>query len=224
MSAACIIPHVDPLADAPLRLEIAKEYDPLVLQFLVNGMREQPIAFAQSQKTVFIHPDLYTSGLPDSIQELHGLCRLHAKATQKRNTSSLRPLLCQKFADLYRQLSHAATFEELLGCSQALILIKAMIILGEDDDQTPYSEAVSYILAGIAGRLWHQAPIQLPQNLSPRHAWILAESVRRTIIMAFLLRSVYSLKTRKYSVRTPFVDALPFDVRTYLWDEGTEQT
>jgi hypothetical protein len=63
------------------------------------------------------------------------------------------------------------------------------------------------MLAGVAGKLWQQAPIQLPQGLSPRHAWLLAESVRRTINVCFMLHSAYSLSTRNYSVRTPFVDS-----------------
>ncbi|EKV07446.1 hypothetical protein PDIG_73070 [Penicillium digitatum PHI26] len=35
------------------------------------------------------------------------------------------------------------------------------------------------MLAGVAGKLWQQAPIQLPRALSPRSAWLFAESVRR---------------------------------------------
>jgi hypothetical protein len=75
------------------------------------------------------------------------------------------------------------------------------------------------MLENVARRLWEQAPIQLPSTLTRRQAWLLAESVRRTIIVSLMLRSAYSLNTRNYSVRTPFVDALPFDVCTSLWDE-----
>ncbi|RAK78918.1 uncharacterized protein BO72DRAFT_446682 [Aspergillus fijiensis CBS 313.89] len=79
------------------------------------------------------------------------------------------------------------------------------------------------MLLNLGHRLWVQAPVQLPATLSPRRAWLFAESVRRTIIVGFMLRSVYSLRTRNYSVRTPFVDALPFDVRTGLWDAADEE-
>jgi hypothetical protein len=51
---------------------------------------------------------------------------------------------------------------------------------------------------------------------------LFAESVRRTIIVAFVLRGVYSLKKRNYSVRTPFIDSLPFDMRTVLWDASAD--
>jgi hypothetical protein len=104
-----------------------------------------------------------------------------------------------------------------------LLLIQCILALNEDD-HTQYSECVGTILEGIGTRLWEQAPVQLPPTFSRRHAWLLAESVRRTIIVSLMLRSAYSLKTRNYSARTPFVDALPFDVRTELWDEDSENT
>ncbi|KAJ5769333.1 hypothetical protein N7520_003892 [Penicillium odoratum] len=98
---------------------------------------------------------------------------------------------------------------------------KRILLLNEDGNTGPYSEAISTMLAGVARKLWQQAPIHLPQTLSHRHAWLLAESVRQTIIVCYMLRSAYSLNTRKYSVRTPFVDSLPLDLRNNLWDDDT---
>ncbi|CAG8906403.1 unnamed protein product [Penicillium egyptiacum] len=219
------IPNTTPTPQihAPLRLEIAKEYDPNIIRFLVAGLRDLPVKFAENWKTLFIHPDLYTNGLPTPVREIHNICRLHMQ-TGQTDRMSVTPLsmLRQNSADLRRRLSHAATFEELLGCSQALVLNQCMLVLDEYGNTYPYSEAISVMLAGVAGKLWQQAPIQLPRALSPRYAWLLAESVRRTIIVCFILRSAYSLYTRNYSVRTPFIDSLPFDLRTNLWDENSE--
>ncbi|KAJ5942198.1 hypothetical protein N7516_002366 [Penicillium verrucosum] len=209
-----------PQIHAPLQLEIAKEYDPNIIQFLVAGLRDLPVNFAETGKTIFIHPDLYPNGLPTAVREVHNICRLNMQTG--RVNVILLSMLQQYSADLCHRLSHAATFEELLACSQALVLIQCMLVLNEDGNTSPYSEAISAMLAGIAGKLWQQAPIQLPRTLSPRCAWLLAESVRRTIIVCFMLRSAYSLNTRNYSVRTPFIDSLPFDLRTNLWDENSE--
>ncbi|KAJ6149255.1 hypothetical protein N7471_000454 [Penicillium samsonianum] len=212
-----------PQIHAPLRLEIAKEYDLNIIRFLVAGLRDLPVKFAENRKTLFIHPDLYTNGLPTPVREIHNICRLNMQTGQTgRMSFALLPMLRQNSADLCRRLSHAATFEELLACSQALVLIQCMLILNENGNACPYSEVISVMLAGVAGKLWQQAPIQLPRTLSPRYAWLLAESVRRTIIVCFMLRSAYSLNTRNYSVRTPFIDSLPFDLRTNLWDENSE--
>mgnify|MGYP002718584132 FL=1 len=213
-----------PQIQTPLRLEIAKEYDPNIVRFLVVGLRNLPVKFAEKRKTLFIHPDLYTKGLPTPIREIHNICRLHMQTHQTGRVSvTLLSMLRQNSADLCRRLSHAATFEELLGCSQALVLNQCMLVLREDGNICPYSEAISVMLARVAVKLWQQAPIQLPGTFSPRYAWLLAESVRRTIIVCFMLRSAYSLNTRNYSVRTPFIDSLPFDLRTNLWDENSER-
>ncbi|CAG8936457.1 unnamed protein product [Penicillium salamii] len=212
-----------PRISAHLRLEIAKEYDPNVIRFLVAGLRDLPAEFAETQKTLFIHPHMYRNGLPTSVREVHNICRLNMQISQTGRASvTLLSMLRQQSTQIRRRLNHAATFEELLGCSQALVLIQCILILNEDATPSPYSEAVSAMLAGVAGKLFQQAPIQLPQALSPRHAWLLAESVRRTIIVCFMLRSAYSLNTRNYSVRTPFVDSLPFDLRTNLWDNDSD--
>ncbi|KAJ5684209.1 uncharacterized protein N7477_000554 [Penicillium maclennaniae] len=212
-----------PRIHSPLRLEITKEYDQSAIQFLVNGMRALPTTFAQSCKNSFIHPALYTSGLPAPIREIHHLCLLNLQAGPDHRKNAIIPLLRQKFVELHRQYSRPLSFEELLSYSQALLLIQCILALNEDD-QAQYSESVGNMIAGIGSRLWEQAPLKLPSTLSRRHAWLLAESVRRTIIVSLMLRSAYSMKTRKCSSRTPFADALPFDVRTNLWDDESNQT
>lgn len=212
-----------PRIRAPPQLEIAKDYDRNITRFLIAELRNLPIQFAENKKTIFIHPDLYTNGLPTPIREVHDFCTLNMQIGRIGQVSyTLLSLLRQQSIQLHRRLNHAATFEELLGCSQAWILIQCILILNEHGDTIPYSHSISEMLAGVATRLWHQAPSQLPRALSPKRAWLLAESVRRTIIVCFILRSAYSLFTRNYSVRTPFIDALPFDLRTNLWDTDSE--
>ncbi|PLB45003.1 hypothetical protein P170DRAFT_479534 [Aspergillus steynii IBT 23096] len=214
----------DPRIYPSLSLEIVKGYDPDVIRFLDEGIRNFPVMFAENMKTMFIHPDLFEeSSPPAAIREVHALCKLHVTAT-RADAVSLAPLLRRKSAQLQRQVNHTANFDELLGCIQALLLIQCILILDEDDTEAiPYSETVSTMLVDLAERLWQQAPIQLPNTLSPKRAWLFAESVRRTIIVGYLLRSVYSLKKRNYSVRNPFIDSLPFDVRVSLWDEDSAE-
>ncbi|KAJ5390772.1 uncharacterized protein N7496_001840 [Penicillium cataractarum] len=204
----------------PLRLEIAKEYDQSAIKFLVRGLREYPRAFVTGQKTDFIHPETYSSGLPTAIRDTHILCGLYAQRAPQGNISDILYFLRMKSDEIYRHFSHSSSFNDLLGCSQALILIQCILALNQDLP-SQYSEDTSSMLEKVAKRLWEQAPVQLPSTLTQRQAWLLAESVRRTIIVSLMLRSAYSLNTRNYSVRTPFVDALPFDVRTSLWDDDS---
>ncbi|KAE8156389.1 hypothetical protein BDV40DRAFT_293561 [Aspergillus tamarii] len=174
-------------------------------------------------KTQFIHPDLCQNHEASTVfQNAQSLCKLHAQASQEDNTTALNPLLQQHCAELLRKSGRPASFQELLAIIQSLLILQCLLILDERTDDGPYSETVSTMLSNVGRRLWQQAPIHLSHTLSPRDAWLFAESVRRTIIVAFMLRSVYSLLKRNYSVRTPFVDSLPFDVRTPLWDADHE--
>lgn len=206
----------------PLRLEIGKEYNKSTIRFLVNGIRDLPRSYAQGRKTLFIHPEVYESETPTPLRDVNWLCKLHVQAEQADRARDLSPLLRRKLTEYARRLSGALGIEELLGYSQALILIHCVLSLSEEA-RNEYSDTTSTMLEWIAQRLWQQAPTQLPSSLSPKRAWLLAESVRRTIITSLMLRSAYSLHTRNYSVRTPFVDALPFDTRLILWDQDSDK-
>ncbi|KAL4900078.1 hypothetical protein BDW74DRAFT_188656 [Aspergillus multicolor] len=217
----------------PLALEIPKGYESSIISFLVTGVSSLPLTFARDLKTHFIHPELWpcgasTSGtLPPPIRDIHTLCQFF---TQAQDTSTFLSLLRQKIVYHYKRITTTSTtnFTDTLASAQALVLAQCMLIATEGSD-VPYSETTSTMLLSLGQKLYQQAPIQLPSTLPPRRAWLFAESVRRTIIVAFMLRSVYSLQKRNYSVRTPFVDSLPFDIRTDLWDGdphsvGMEQT
>lgn len=198
---------------SPLRIEMLKTFDGGIIRFLIDGMRTFPITFAQQMKTLFIHPEIYgSSGL---VQEIYTLCKSYESHAP---SPLLFRTLRRKSIDIHRQASRASSFEDLLIFVQALILIHCILAF-DDYENEFYSETTSNMLTGLAWRLWEQAPIQLPHVLSPKRAWLFAESVRRTIIIAYMLCSTYSLGKRSFSVRTPFVEALPFDVRTTLWDE-----
>ncbi|EYE92284.1 Zn(II)2Cys6 transcription factor domain-containing protein [Aspergillus ruber CBS 135680] len=203
----------------PLHLEIIKTFDGAIIRFLVDGMRTFPVTFAQQMKTLFIHPDLYRSSSHSGpIQEIHTLCKSYQSDVY---SPRLFGILRQKAVQIHRHATHTSSFEELLFCVQALILSHCILAF-DDQENSQYSEATSTMLTNMALKLWHQAPIQLPHAMSARRAWLFAESVRRTIIIAYMLCSAYSFRKRSFSVRTPFVDALPFDVRTSMWDESVD--
>lgn len=212
----------------PLRLEIAKGYEQDIISFLVSGMQQFPVAFAQNMKTLFIHPKIYEAPSAfDTAQDLLALCQLHIRAKQKTtlaNTNTIGAVLHQKVAHLHRHVGRTTNFSQLLSCTQTLLLVQSILLLDDSyNGDLPYSEKTATILTDLAEQLWQQAPIQLPSTMSSQRAWLFAESVRRTIIVGFMLRSVYSLKKRNYSVRTPFVDSLPFDLRTSLWDADSHE-
>ncbi|OJJ45077.1 hypothetical protein ASPZODRAFT_674986 [Penicilliopsis zonata CBS 506.65] len=204
----------------PLRLEIIKTHNHAIIRFLVGEFRDFPLIFSQHMKTHFIHPTLYEGGLPPPIRSIHAVCKLHQDGRLPAGVV-LFDLLRRTSTEIHRQTKHAANFNELLACVQALILAQCALIFDDNvssDESSEYAETTNERLVSLARQLWAQAPVQLSSTLSPYRAWVYAESVRRTIITCFVLSNVYSLRRRQYGLRTPFVDALPFDLRTALWD------
>ena len=223
-AAAAAAPLITPTIHYPLAMEIPKRYGQSIIALLVEGVSSIPLEFTQNMKTHFIHSELWPrrsrSGTlpPAPIRDMYAVCQLYPRL---HSTTTFRTLLRQKTMYLYRQVLRAASFEEALASAQALLLAQCMLIATDSPD-APYSESTSVMLLSLGQSLYQQAPTQLPSTLSPRRAWLFAESVRRTIIVAFVLRGVYSLKKRNYSVRTPFIDSLPFDMRTVLWDASAD--
>jgi hypothetical protein len=56
--------------------------------------------------------------------------------------------------------------------------------------------------------------------MSPRQAWILAESCRRTIRMYHMASGLYSMLKFGYFTFTLFVEALPLNRNDHLWDDN----
>jgi hypothetical protein len=201
--------------------EIVKTLDQVPLQQLILGMQSFPRMFVRQMKTSFLHPQLYGSDMPHALQDMRMTCNLYFGGGEGLDSRSFFLLLRQKVKDLLKQAEQAPSFEILLSCVQALVL--ALCIELFDFDNVHREHAYDRMM-DFAYRLWQQAPIQLSSSWSPWRAWLFAETVRRTIIICNMLRTTYSQMRRRYSIRTPFVDALPFDSRTPLWDLMSEES
>lgn len=75
---------------------------------------------------------------------------------------------------------------------------------------------------------WEQHfKVHLPENLSsalsPWKAWVIAESCRRTFLALQWTTGVVELCQSGYCSYRPFVESLPFDARTGLWEAETEE-
>jgi hypothetical protein len=71
-----------------------------------------------------------------------------------------------------------------------------------------------------AVKLYQSVPTYLPASMSPRQAWILAESCRRTIHMCHMVSGLYSMLKFGCFTLTLFVEALPLHRNGHLWDDS----
>lgn len=73
-------------------------------------------------------------------------------------------------------------------------------------------------LKTLTERLWASAPAELPNSLSTHEAYILAEAVRRTIIVSHKIQGCYQVLRTGFFMHIIFVETLPFGGNTKLWD------
>ncbi|KAF4417032.1 hypothetical protein FACUT_12510 [Fusarium acutatum] len=205
----------------PLHLEIVRVFDEETLHHLSDILRTFPGQFAEHGKTAFIHSALYNSSLPPPIKEVRDICYSYCIGGEYLASSRLNTLRLT-IRRLLRLSKRTSTFADTLAYAQAISLAQIIRLLechntNEDDIERDNEE-----MWALTHQLWQHAPTQLPSSLSPWNAWLFSENVRRTIMVCNILLAVYSSLRRGYTIHSLCVEALPFDVRTKLWDADSE--
>lgn len=209
-----------------LDMAIRKQHSPYIINLLSKVVCQAPSSFAHGN-SIFIHPFVYGKSLPRPVADILALCNLYENRDSDSENDNqlshpkLRSLLQRQIVSLLHSAKKSTDFEELVACVQALTLAQCMQ-LSEGNIRGPGVEKSLDMLAALACKMWSMVPRELPSSMSPWHAWIFAETVRRTIVFSHLVIATFSFLTRGYACRTPFIDALPFDGRTYLWKARSE--
>ncbi|KAF5660878.1 hypothetical protein FHETE_8729 [Fusarium heterosporum] len=204
----------------PLRLEIVRVFDQATLHHLSDILRSFPSEFAEHGTTSFIHSGIYGSNLPQPLQEMRDICHSYSIGSQYLASSRLNALRLT-IRRLLRSSKRTSSFPETVAYAQAIIIAQILRLL-ECRDQCDDVERDNEDMWALTHRLWQHAPVQLPSTLSPWQAWLFSESVRRTIMVCNILLAVYSSLKRGYTIHALCIEALPFDIRTYLWDAASE--
>jgi len=206
----------------PLHLEVVRVFDQTSLHRLSNILQSFPAEFAEHNTTAFIHPSIYNTGLPPHLEEARDICysfqvggNYLANHRLKTLRSSIRRLL--------RSATQASSFTETLAYAQSITLAQIIRLLSTTEPDSDQTERDNEDFWALTHTLWQNAPTQLPSTLSPWQAWLFSESVRRTIMVCNILLAVYNSLKRGYTIHSLCVEALPFDLRTQLWDAQTEE-
>lgn len=208
----------------PFRLEVIRTFDAATIQQQIGILKSLPIVYARCGANAFIHRNLYSTQLPPHLSDIS----LIINASYGIEAESLPNIptpqaLKSKVRQLLLTGARAKSYEELVSCVQALILMQ-ITRLFQNDPESDDPERDNGAIWTLSHKLWEQAPIQLPSSLSPWRAWVFAESVRRTLLVCNILIGVYGVLRRGYAVHALCIEALPFDMRTELWDSSTEDS
>lgn len=177
---------------------------------------EFPRLFATKGETIFIHPTLYRSSFPASMRTAFGICA--ATLTLNQQT---RPMIFQAVdAEVSSLLSSTLSgpLSENLAAFQALVLYQIMRIFHGDLKEQWTAEQQEFNVRSIGLRLLRQAETELPMSPTTREDWILAESVRRAVIVSFKLYTLYWSFRAGVCKENGALNHLPLSCNPAIWD------
>jgi hypothetical protein len=202
------------------------------VEFVAKKLAAIPKTFSQQGQTMFIHRRLFQDRSPPALQDALSACALYCLKNPEnqvlvfRNLEHKRQQLIDKIDPLL------ASKLDLLEALQALILYQIISLFDGNIRLRAQAEADEPILLKWASHLNSRtrevqpqlAPIEAqftPGSTSPSwRRWLIEESSRRTVIVAFMLKGVYSyLKLGRDTVPDLRVS---FTAQAALWNSQSE--
>ncbi|EXJ88849.1 hypothetical protein A1O3_01913 [Capronia epimyces CBS 606.96] len=177
-------------------------------------LRRIPLLTFQHRSTPYAHATVLSAGEGISVIPL-------VAAGSNLSSSFLQTekhrLLSLSVRDL-TFIQFTAVFHELVAIVLASYLDKSQEDVVASDFQTLYDLFLTW-----SQHFYSILPETLDSNLSAWQAWTIAESARRTVICATMIRGCMEIVRLGYCYYRPGVESLPFDARTGLWEANTEE-
>ncbi|KUJ06574.1 uncharacterized protein LY89DRAFT_405987 [Mollisia scopiformis] len=107
--------------------------------------------------------------------------------------------------------------KEALVALQALIVYLSTFVFPGSPGQQINAEKYLNVLSDWTRTLLASAKTRMPPDQSPWQEWLFGESVRRTILMSYILSLAISSFHAGHCTNWLFVESLPFDRRAGLW-------
>jgi hypothetical protein len=197
---------------------VVMRMDSATVSYMRQYLMNVPGEFVKTGGTTFLHPRMYPEGLPPLLQAVFSLSSMHVQSTP-----SHQPLISHvtsnTVGELLRTTNSIHTFNSILEFVQALILLEILTLFFPCSQiLRQQAEARLPLLKSWTYRLYQSVPSSLPATMSWYQAWIFAESVRRTIHVSHMIQGIYSMVTKGQYALTLFVEALPVNRSSFLWD------
>jgi hypothetical protein len=197
--------YPSPTTQHPVVSKVPISADMVTVEYVAGELLKMAHSVALDQSAPYIHPHMKPHPRPLLLQ----LDTESVGQTGVRQCERLCRLLCNLHAS-------AGPLHEILQAFQ-ILLCHITRVLFSTDSIPHVKEKVIENMGKLAVRLVEGAPGMLPASLSRWEAWVLAEGVRRAILMSCVIRGVYHGSVRGYCFHELFIQALPLDVRTGLW-------
>ncbi|KAL5337637.1 hypothetical protein BJX70DRAFT_227733 [Aspergillus crustosus] len=168
------------------------------LEVLRLGFQPIPDFVRAGKPALFVHPKLQMHGDHNYLTEF-------MRCGGDVSYESLRRLIALEV--------NVVPVKEALTALQTLLIHLATLALGGQVEMADYIT----LLSKWTQSLLASAQSKMPRDQSAWQDWLFGESVRRTIIMAYVLAISLSSFQYGYCAYWMFLESLPFDKRAGLW-------
>lgn len=187
-------------------------------QWVIEQLKGYPRAFARHAETPFIHRTLYTDTTPRPIRAALGVCAA-LECLGESNESMFFRVLDAEVLDLLQPppSSMTRTLLEDLAKVQALVLYQIMRLFYGNLSRRILAEQQADVLKAWSLQLLRRADDELRQSPPTWETWIQAESIRRTVLLAFTLYGINSIFKHGVCLELPTLGSLPVSTQAASW-------
>ncbi|KAK9246138.1 hypothetical protein V1506DRAFT_195844 [Lipomyces tetrasporus] len=186
-------------------------------KWVIEQLKSYPRAFAQHAETVFIRKDLVCDSFPQAIRAAFGVCAA-CLCMDEDNESVLFRSLNAEVSDLLKKPTSCGALLEDLTKLQAVVLYQIIRIFHGDIKQRALAEQQQSYLGAWGLQLLRRADVELRDAQPSWQTWILTESIRRTVIVAFMIYAVYSIFKHGVCPELPTLSILPISTKQAFWN------
>ncbi|KAJ9145118.1 Zn(2)-C6 fungal-type DNA-binding domain-containing protein [Pleurostoma richardsiae] len=185
------------------------------LGWIFDRLRDCPLVFARQAETLFIHRDLFRDSFPRPLRAAFGICAGCA-VMNERNQSTLFHALDAEMLELLPSTPTSTLLEDLVRL-QAAVLYEIVRLFYGGLEQRIVAERQEYLIRSHGLKLLQRADAELGNAPRTWESWVLAESVRRTVVIAFKLYTTYSTFRGGTCTEIAALSILPVSTRPNLW-------
>lgn len=187
-------------------------------QWVIDELKHFLPELAQKGQTIFIHRDLYRHSMPQAIRTSLGVCSMSCMLSETNRDMLFRIIDAEALGLL--QPRNPTTLIDDLAILQALVIYQMIRLFYGDITQRMLAEQQQDILMTSALKL----VVRLQSEPSKaRHAWIIAESIRRTAIIVYMLYGVNSVFRDGVCIGLHTLVKLPLSTTLSDWDSPSDQ-
>ncbi|KAH8900795.1 hypothetical protein GQ53DRAFT_740684 [Thozetella sp. PMI_491] len=183
--------------------------------WLHHQIRSYPGSFAARNETIFLHRSMYEEALPPPLLAAFGICA-GSLVLNERNQSALFQAVDVEMTRFLTP-TPSGTLRDDLAKLQAAVLYQIIRLFYGGLEQRILAEGQEYPVRTFGLGLLLRAEAELRSAPQTWENWILAESIRRTVIVSFKLHTTY--REGRYGLCSEFtaIAILPISAKPIFW-------